>query len=449
MVGLNPASVTLAKEWSIGDTLGEGGFGRVFLAKSVDEPSAVAKFVPKNPGADRELLFENPEGMPNVVPILDKGDWGDFWVLVMPQADKSLKDYMDEMGGCLPTDEAIKVLADIAEALSAIDGHIVHRDIKPANVLLLEGRWCLADFGISRYAEATTAPDTHKYSMTPPYAAPEQWRGERATSATDVYALGVVGYELLAGQPPFGGPDYRSQHLGVTPEPIPNIPTKLQSLVAECLYKSLGARPTPQNLIARLTGVGSATSVAQHRLQQANDIAVQRRAESARQSSLARSRAERRANLREDSGHSWDALMTLLQDAVDEHASASEPCPGMSPWAWSLNDAYLIAEEPKAPRDDVDLPFEVIAYSSIRVVTPYRGRSHSLWYCDAQETGQFRWYESAFWSMLGVGTQDIPFALAPGGMPTLLLRPACTHTKSRGRLWPLTRGTKTNSSNDG
>jgi serine/threonine-protein kinase len=63
--------------------------------------------------------------------------------------------------------------------------------LKPDNGLLLGEHWCLADFGISRCAEATTAPDTRKYSMTWDYAATEQWRHERATSAMDVYALGV------------------------------------------------------------------------------------------------------------------------------------------------------------------------------------------------------------------------------------------------------------------
>ena len=395
----------LTQEWHFGEPLGEGGFGKVFLAQSDAEPSAVAKFIPKAPGADRELLFENLEGVPNVMPILDKGELGDFWVIVMPRADKSLTDYMQERDGRLLVEEATKVLTDIVEALCAIEDHVVHRDIKPDNVLLLDGRWCLADFGISRYAEATTAPDTRKYAMTPPYAAPEQWRGQRATSATDVYALGVLGYELLAGRLPFDGPehaDYGEQHLQVIPGRIPDIPTKLQSLIAECLYKSPGARPRPQNLMERLAGIDSSASIAQRRLQQANDVAVQRKAELARQQSVARSEWEHRSSLAWDAGDSWGALMTYLQEAIEEHAPASTRSPGYSPWAWSLNDADLIVDEFKTLREAVDLPFEVIAYSNIALYVPvqrngYRGRSHSLWYCDAQEAGRFRWYETAFW----------------------------------------------------
>lgn len=419
MVSLNPTSITLTQEWSIGKPVDQGGFGKVFLAQSVDEPSAVAKFVPKEPGASRELLFENPDGMPNVVPILDKGEWDGYWVLVMPRADKSLKDYMEEMGGHLSVTEATRVLTDIAEALSAIDGRIVHRDIKPANVLLLKGEWCLADFGISRYAEATTAPDTHKYYMTASYAAPEQWRGDRATGATDVYALGIVGYELLAGRRPFEGPDYRNQHLQATPTPISGIPAKLQSLIAACLNKSMGARPTAQSLLRRLAGTGSNGSDAQRLLQEANEVAAQRQAEVARQLSVEQSEAERRVSLGRDASNSWDILMQLLQGAVEEGAPDSTPSPGLSRWSWSLNEANLTVMPFTTLRGPVDLPFELIAYSSIQLLVPdqehrYAGRSHSLWYCDAQEAGVFRWYETAFWLLANQTSALEPFALNPG-----------------------------------
>ena len=169
-----------------------GGFGRIHLGQSEAGQEVVIKLVPKAPGADRELLFEDLSGVLNVVPILDQGEWSDYWVLVMPKAEKSLRDYLSENIEHLSIEDTVQVLSDITQALSEIEGRVVHRDIKPDNILLLEGRWCLADFGISRYAEATTAPDTRKYAMTPPYAAPEQWRGERAASTTDVYSLELL-----------------------------------------------------------------------------------------------------------------------------------------------------------------------------------------------------------------------------------------------------------------
>ena len=173
-----PEEIKLERTWRLGDQLGQGGFAKVYLAQDENGEPAVVKLVPKEPGAQRELLFEGLDGAPNVVPILDRGECGDCWVMVMPLAEKSLRDHLNKAGGQLAVNEAVSVLVDIAEALAEVEGRgVVHRDIKPENVLLLGGRWHLADFGIARYAEATTAQDTFKYAKTPAYAAPEQWRG--------------------------------------------------------------------------------------------------------------------------------------------------------------------------------------------------------------------------------------------------------------------------------
>ena len=422
--------ISLNQAWSIGEQVGSGGFGRVHLAQAANGETAVVKLVPKAPGAEREILFEDLDGVPNVVPILDRGEWGDSWVLVMPRAEKSLRDRLAELADPLSINDAIQVLANVAEALVAIEGRIVHRDIKPDNILLLDGRWRLADFGISRYAEATTAPDTLKFSMTPPYAAPEQWRNERATSATDVYAVGVVAYELLAGRLPFAGPaphDYRRQHLGETPEPIPGVPPKLQSLMDECLYKSPEARPRPQNLLARLQeGVVGATSAAASRLQQANAMVVQQRAEAAREESVARSAVERRLELSAAAEQSLERIVGLLHAQIVLNAPAAKQSRSTVQRLWSLKEAHLrVAPSELAVRrvntGTYEPPFEIVVYSEIFLrVQPdprgYEGRSHSLWYCDAQEAGTFRWYETAFMIMPGMPRRSHldPFAMDPG-----------------------------------
>src|SRR5450830_1754352 len=142
------------------------GFGQMFEVSDGSGREAVAKLVRKQPGADRELLFGDlPASAQNVVPIFDKGEHEDYLVLVMPRAQMWLQHRLE--GAAPDVAEVINILKDIAGALDSLDGEVVHRDLKPANVLLLGDRWCLADFGIARYADASTAPDTRKYSWTP------------------------------------------------------------------------------------------------------------------------------------------------------------------------------------------------------------------------------------------------------------------------------------------
>ena len=435
------------KEWHIKDRMGKGGFGSVYRARSANGEPVVVKFIPQSLGAERELLFEDLEGLSNVVPVLERGEWSGMWVLVMPEAEKSLRDYLSEMGGHLSGDDAVQVLRDIADALVAIENRVVHRDIKPENVLLLNGTWCLADFGISRYAEATTAPDTRKHAMTPPYAAPEQWRGERASSATDVYATGVVAYELLAGRLPFTGDDYRRQHMEVTPEPISGIPLKLRSLIDECLYKAPQARPNPQNLLTRLQEVAQPDSEAARQLQQANVLVVHQQAEAARQQSIAQSEEERRVALSQAAEQSLDRVIGLLHHQIVANAPASVSPGNQSSWSWALNEAELKVEPScmieLAPRVGSNAtPFDLVSYSSITIRTRpeshgYEGRSHSLWYCDAVDVGVFRWYETAFMFNPSINKRCRlePFALHPGRKANEALAPVMSTIQV---AWPFT-----------
>jgi serine/threonine protein kinase len=215
------------RQWKLGDRFDSGGFGQIYDATSEGQP-AVVKLVPKAPGADREFLMEELSGVRNVIPLWDRGETEDYWALVMPLADESLLKHLSSWSQGLDLRSALSIMIDIAETLVDLEAKgIVHRDLKPANVLLLNGHWCLTDFGISRYAAATTAPDTQKYAMTPPYAAPEQWRFQRATSATDVYALGVLGYEILTGAQPFNGQTSGSSISVISPRRSPRSPLPL------------------------------------------------------------------------------------------------------------------------------------------------------------------------------------------------------------------------------
>ena len=438
-----PEEITLERTWRIGPQLGEGGFARVFLAQNEDGEPAVAKLVPKELGTQREMLFVDLEGVSNVMPILDSGETEDFWVLVMPKAERSLRDHLDEATG-ITINEALSVLIDIAEALVAVEARgVVHRDIKPENVLLLDGRWHIADFGIARYAEATTASDTLKLAKSRPYAAPEQWREERATSATDVYALGVIAHELLTGEWPFGGPDFRRQHLEDNAPAIAGIPDRLRSLVIECLYKSPGSRPRPENLVPRLQGSLRPTSQAGSRLQQANVLAVERQAEATRQQSAAQAETERRRALYADAEQALQNTLGLLDRQIKDDAPTVDASPFTSLMRWELNAGYMWVDTVTvvAPGKDESLPFEVIAFTRISVRGPtsrrgWVGRSHSLWFCNAQKQGNFRWYETAFMYTFGGEAMFIPFAMNPDTEDAAIALSSTTHTYQAA--WPFT-----------
>jgi len=423
--------VQLGQEWILGEVIGGGGFGKVYSAKSADHESAVVKLVPKAPGAERELLFVELGEARNVVPIIDRGETEDSWALVMPRAEKSLRQHLSETPGPLSMAEAVTILTDIADALADLDGRVVHRDLKPENVLLLNGHWSLADFGISRYAEATTAPDTRKHMFTAAYAAPEQWRSEHATNATDVYAFGVIAYELLAGTRPFAGPqmhDFREQHLHVDPVPLGNVPSLLAALVDECLYKAPGARPSASAIVARLARVaGAPQSAGLANLQEANRAQAMRQGVAARQQSERQSEAERRAALMESARRSLKQVADALKEAITQAAPLASFSVGLDiGWTVQLNQAEMRLAPPVAtslqPWGSWSPPaFEVIAHSAVSIQIPrnrygYEGRSHSLWYCDVRESGKYQWFETAFMVSPLIPQQSSrnPFALDPG-----------------------------------
>ena len=261
-----------------------------------------------------------------------------------------------------------------------------------------------------------------------------------------MYALGVVAYELLAGRLPFQGVDLRQQHLEETPETISGIPDRLRSLVNECLYKGPEARPRPQNLLARLQGSMQAASAAASRLQQANALAVQRKAEDERQQSAAQVEAERRRTLRAAAEQSLETALALLHQQIADNAPAVRAA-GSPPRSWALNDATLrvgtITVAVPKPDERMQLPFDVVAHTSISLSVPrdrygYTGHSHSLWYCDAQDEGEFRWYETAFMITFGGSERRgfAPFDMHPGDPAAMLALSSVTHTHQVA--WPFT-----------
>lgn len=425
-------SIHLTHTWVLGDLIDSGGDGRVYRAGTDGYPDSAAKLIDKFPGSARELLFaDNLDGVRNIVPIVDFGETDDSYVLVMPRAKMSLKDHMEMLDGPLEVDDAAVILVDILESLVDLDGRVVHRDLKPGNVLLLNDRWCLSDFGTSRYAEAATASATRKYSFTDQYGAPEQWRYEKSTIATDVYAVGVIAYELLAGTRPFVGPsssDFREQHLFGDPPKLPGVPPTIASLVDECLLKSPEARPRPANLLARLSILDRtlAPSRGLAKLQRANQAEVSRRGERARLESEWRSQNERLDQLFDAAQRSASRIFGGLKESILEMAPSVTFSPtGKTAWRLRLNYAELEfrgtirAGHPYWARAE-NAPFRVVAFTSLDVQVDrnapgYSGRSHSFWYCDAQSENEFHWYETAFMyaPTSRQSNSAAPFALEP------------------------------------
>ncbi|MFL5281818.1 MAG: hypothetical protein ACJ8AW_12695 [Rhodopila sp.] len=109
----------LEREWELGAPIGTGGFGRVYAVTLADDPSAgpfVVKLIPKAPGAQRELLFANLGSARNVVPVIESGETDDSWALVMPKAEKSLRQSIDDIGRAINAATVIPILTDVATA---------------------------------------------------------------------------------------------------------------------------------------------------------------------------------------------------------------------------------------------------------------------------------------------------------------------------------------------
>jgi serine/threonine protein kinase len=234
-----------------------GGFGAVYAGKGPQGPVAVKRLhLTAGQAASREMKLGASllgRDLQCVVPVFDYGlDKGTrCYFLVMPLCKESLQGYLDRTGP-LDANEAIDVSLDILCGLSEVKD-VVHRDLKPGNILRHNGRWCLADFGIAKFVEESTSLNTLRGCLTPAFGAPEQWRSEAPSHATDIYALGCIWYCLLTGSPPFSGAEnQREAHLNSKPTPLSNVDDTLSSLVARMLRKNADARPTIERCIETL-----------------------------------------------------------------------------------------------------------------------------------------------------------------------------------------------------
>ena len=190
---------------------------------------------------------------PNVVRLFDVGQQADEHFIVMEFLDgQTLRDRLD--GGPLSLLEASRIVEQTAAALDAVHAQgIVHRDVKPSNIMLVGNDIVkLMDFGVARQGDDTTITQTGMIVGSPAYMSPEQVRGEENTASTDLWALGIVLYEMLAGHSPFTGPNvsrvlYRVAH--ETLAPVPGLSHAVQQVLRRALDKNPAKRyPTGRAL---------------------------------------------------------------------------------------------------------------------------------------------------------------------------------------------------------
>ena len=210
--------VALAGRYTLEREIGRGGWATVFLARQVVTDASVAVKVLRPEfarllGADRfhrEIALLARLNHPNILPLTESGQAGDLPYYVMPYAAAgSLRDRL-EREPQLPLADVLTIVREVAAALDyAHANYIVHRDIKPDNVLFVDGRAVVSDFGIARAMDEAGGERLSSSGLvagTPEYMSPEQAAGERDLDGrTDIYGLGCMTYEMLAGCPPYCG----------------------------------------------------------------------------------------------------------------------------------------------------------------------------------------------------------------------------------------------------
>ena len=276
----------LGAAYSIERELGGGGMSRVFVA---DEAALGRKVVVKVLRSDltegisaerfkREVRLAARLQHPHIVPLLTAGslEAGVLYYTMPFVEGESLRARL-EREGAFPVADAVRVLRDVASALSyAQRANVVHRDIKPENILLADGGAVVADFGIAKAIkesrEGSFSEETRSSALTaagtslgtPAYMAPEQGAGDPVDHRSDLYALGVVAYEMLVGRPPFDGRPARQMiaaHATEAPDPIakrrPAVPVELGALVMRLLEKNPADRPQSADEVLRVLDAGS------------------------------------------------------------------------------------------------------------------------------------------------------------------------------------------------
>ena len=252
-------SSALTGHYRVERQLGQGGMATVYLADDLKHGRKVAIKVLRPElaaalGSERFLReIQTTAGLrhPHILPLYDSGAVDGLLYYVMPYIDGgSLRDRLTAEKQ-LPIDTALALAREVADALGYAHARgVVHRDIKPENILLEDGHAVVTDFGIARAVSAAGGDRLTETGLaigTPLYMSPEQAAGDRDVDGrSDLYSLGCVLYEMLAGQVPFTGPTAESitrQHLLTAPQPVTNLRPTVPEAVVGALARSLAKNP--------------------------------------------------------------------------------------------------------------------------------------------------------------------------------------------------------------
>jgi len=255
--------VALGDRYDISDELGRGGNARIFRSRDRRDARAVAikALRPEIAGAlgpdrfVREMDIATRLHHAQIVPLLDSGNAGGILWYAMPLIEGGSLLHHLEREGRLPVPSAVRIARDVAAALDYAHTHgVVHRDITPGNILLSGTATLVTDFGVARAIdEAARQPLTDSGIVvgTPAYISPEQARdAKRVDHRTDIYALGCVLYEMLAGDPPFHGATPHAVLARHAADPVPPLRTVrpevspgLEAVVLHALAKQPPDRP--------------------------------------------------------------------------------------------------------------------------------------------------------------------------------------------------------------
>ncbi|MEP6764067.1 MAG: protein kinase [Gemmatimonadaceae bacterium] len=277
---------SLADRYAIERQVGEGGMATVFLARDIRHDRRVAikvlrEDVTQRMGVERflrEIRTTATLSHPHIVPLLDSGEADGIVYYVMPFVEgESLRDRLDREAQ-LSVADAVRMACDILSALDyAHRRGFVHRDVKPANILLHENRALVADFGIALVFEGSGGvrlTESGTRVGTPQYMSPEQAMGEKhVTGRTDIFAVGTMLYEMLAGEPPFAGETAQAivaKMMTTSPTSIrdirPTVPAHVAAAIDGALQKvaadRFGTAAEFADALQRRDGDGTSAAVA-------------------------------------------------------------------------------------------------------------------------------------------------------------------------------------------